>query len=546
MPKLSRREFIKLAGSSVALGTIGANFPFILRNKEAVNNLDKFDYIVVLMMENRSFDNMLGYLYTPENPPPYGQEFEGIAYRNLSNPIPPYADSSFVGNIPVYKDSIMNNPNPDPGEEYPHINTSMFGTVIPESNRFLPSDSMTAPFNLPDSLPQNYPMNGFVMDYINKFRSSQGRMPDYFEYKIIMSCFPPEIVPVISTLAREFAVCDHWHCSVPSQTFCNRSFFNSGASSGFVSNSPYPKWRQNIQETVFQRLQKYNKTWKIYFDHRDVFPMSLLIHFTELRHLASTHICSFDHFEDDCLKGKLPQYTFIEPRMIFAHNDEHPPAPLVGNDRWSVFPSSVIPGEILINKVYNIIKQSESPEGNNWMNTLFIITFDEGGGTYDHVQPPNAVAPYDPLPPSEMNFDFKRLGIRVPAVIVSPYIKKGTVINQSLTHTSVIKTMSNKWGIGNLTNRDLNSPDLSSIFNLTQMRGLDTYPDITPRQDKVQGDKEFFLNKNLNEYQRDIIGLAYALAYENGKLPDNIRTVKEGTSLLLELLEILKVSYLCT
>ncbi|MBL8007997.1 MAG: hypothetical protein JNJ56_10720, partial [Ignavibacteria bacterium] len=206
----------------------------------------------------------------------------------------------------------------------------------------------------------------------------------------------------------------------------------------------------------------------------------------------------------------------------------------------------VIPGEILINKVYNIIKQSESPEGNNWMNTLFIITFDEGGGTYDHVQPPNAVAPYDPLPPSEMNFDFKRLGIRVPAVIVSPYIKKGTVINQSLTHTSVIKTMSNKWGIGNLTNRDLNSPDLSSIFNLTQMRGLDTYPDITPRQDKVQGDKEFFLNKNLNEYQRDIIGLAYALAYENGKLPDNIRTVKEGTSLLLELLEILKVSYLCT
>ena len=546
MNKFSRRDFLKIAGSSVALGTLGSSFPSILKNKEVVNNLDKFEYIVVLMMENRSFDNVLGYLYTPDNPPPDGQQFEGVAYRNLSNPIPPYADSSFVGSIPVYKDSIMNNPNPDPGEEFPHINTSFFGTVIPDSNRFKTSEYMTAPFNLPDTLPEVYPMKGFLEDYINNFRATQGRMPDYFEYKIIMSCFPPQVVPVISTLAKEFAVCDHWHCSVPSQTFCNRSFFNSGASAGFVSNSPYPQWIQNTQETIFQRLAKHNKTWKIYFDHRDILPMSLMIHFSTLRPYAPTNVCSFEHFQEDCLRGELPQYTFIEPRLIFAHNDEHPPSPLIGEDRWSIFPSSVVPGEILINKVYNIIKQSESAKGNNWMNTLFIITYDEAGGTYDHVQPPVAVAPYDPQPPGEMGFDFKRLGVRVPTVIVSPYIKKGTVINQSLTHTSVIKTMSNKWGLGNLTRRDLNSPDLSNIFNLTQMRQLDTYPEITPRQDSVQGDKEFFLNKNLTEFQRDIIGIAYAHAYGNGNLPESVKTVKDGMSLLTELLKILKVSFLCS
>lgn len=546
MKNFSRREFLKLAGSSIALGTIGSSFPFILRDNQVVSNLDKFDYIVVLMMENRSFDNMLGYLYTPENPPPNGQQFEGVAYRNLSNPVPPYADSSsFVDSVHVYKDSIMNNPNPDPGEEYPHINTSLFGTVIPESNRFLTADTMSAPWNLPDTLPSVYPMNGFLQDYINNFKATQGRLPEYFEYKIIMSCFPPEVVPVISTLAREFAVCDHWHCSVPSQTFCNRSFFNSAASGGFVTNSPYPKWLQNTQETIFQRLQNHGKSWKIYFDYWDVLPMSLLIHFSTLRPFAGTNICSMDRFEEDCRNGNLPQYTFIEPRMIFFHNDEHPPAPLVGEDRWSIFPSSVVPGEILINKVYNAIKNSNSIKGNNWMNTLFIITFDEGGGTYDHVQPPSAVAPYDPLPPSEMDFDFKRLGIRVPTVIVSPYIKPGTVINESLTHTSVIKTMSNKWGLGNLTNRDLHSPDLSNIFNSSVMRSHDSYPEITPRQDSVQADKQYFLDKSLTEFQRDIIGVAFAHAYGTGNLPSDLKTVGDGISLMKELIKILKVSFSC-
>lgn len=187
MSNLSRRDFLKLAGASLAFGTLGSSFPTFLKNKEVVNGLDKFDHIVVLMMENRSFDNILGYLYTPEDPPPNGQTFEGVAYHNLSNPVPPYADSSFIGNVPVYRDSIMNNPNPDPGEEYPHINTSLFGTVIPDTNRFLEAENMFPPYNLPDSLPAHFPMNGFVQDYINNFRATQGRMPTFSEYKIIMS-----------------------------------------------------------------------------------------------------------------------------------------------------------------------------------------------------------------------------------------------------------------------------------------------------------------------------------------------------------------------
>lgn len=546
MKKISRREFMKLGSSTVALGALGSFLPSVFRNEEVINNLDKFEHVVVLMMENRSFDNMLGYLYTPDNPPPNGQSFEGIAYNNLSNPIPPYADSSFVGNVSVYPDSIMNHPSPDPGEEFPHINTTMFGTVIPDTNRFLSSCNMLPPYNLPDTLPETYPMDGFVKDYINKFMSSQGRMPTYSEYRIIMSCFPPQVVPVISALARGFAVCDHWFCAVPSQTFCNRSFLNSAQSNGYVTNScpSYSKWQLNTSETIFERLQSRGYKWKLYFDHLDVLPMSLLIHFNALRQYAPTNICSMEAFFDDCDNGRLPEYSFIEPRMIFFHNDMHPPAPLVGNQAWSIFPSSVTPGEVLINKVYNAIKNSNSSNGNNWRNTLFIITFDEGGGCYDHVQPPPAVPPGNTTN-NEMDFAFDRLGIRVPAVIVSPYIRSGTVINQTLTHTSIIKTLSEKWNLGNLNNRDLTSPSLANVFNLQSPRDPSDWPVTQPRDEYVQGDRDYYLNKPLISFQRGVIGLANSLAHGADRLPPGITTAGEGISFLKEILKILKVSYSC-
>ncbi len=547
MGKINRRQFMKLAGSSVALGALGSAFPSILKNSDVVNNIEKFDHVVVLMMENRSFDNLLGYLYTPQNPAPNNQPFEGIDYHNLSNPIPPYADSSFMGSVPVHRDSVMNNPNPDPGEEYPHINTSLFGTVLPDSNRFLDACDMGSPWNLPGTLPSTYPMNGFLTDYINNFKATQGRMPTYSEYKIIMSCFPPDVVPVISALAQGFAVCDHWHCSVPSQTFCNRSFINSAQSNGFVTNScpdGYTKWQNNTAETIFQRLQSRGFNWKLYFDHLDVFPMSMLIHFNALRPFAHDHICSMDAFFDDCAGGRLPEYTFIEPRMMFFHNDEHPPAPLVGNNNITTFPSSVTPGEKLIHKVYNAIKNSSSSVGNNWQNTLFILTFDEAGGTYDHVQPPGAVAPNNNTN-NEMDFQFNRLGIRVPAIMVSAYINSGTVINDNLTHTSVIKTMSDKWSLGNLTQRDLNSPTLHNYLTRENPRNPTDWPETKPRQEKIQGDKDFFLGKPMTGFQKDFVGLAGSIAYGNNSLPAGLETVSDGLSFLKEVIKILKVTYSC-
>src|SRR5262245_13365498 len=179
---------------------------------------NRMDHIVVVMFENRSFDNVLGYLYEPGEV----KSFEGVAGRNLSNPIPDYAPDADREVVPVHPAENMDTPNPDPGEEYQHVNTQSFGTVSPPDNRFKLAEVMEAPFNAPDNPNPQPTMNGFVTDYINAFHAETGRIPQYNEYAQIMACYTPDKMPVLSTLAKGFACFDHWFCEVPSQTFTNR------------------------------------------------------------------------------------------------------------------------------------------------------------------------------------------------------------------------------------------------------------------------------------------------------------------------------------
>ncbi len=133
--------------------------------------------------------------------------------KDLKNPIPQWAehgaDRKFV---PYGIASNMNTPRPDPGEEYPHINTDLFGLLDPK-NRFMPLAKMVAPYNAPD--PSRQPtMDGFVTDYISAFTAEKGRQPTYEEYSQIMAGYTPEQMPVTSTLARGFATFDRWFCEV--------------------------------------------------------------------------------------------------------------------------------------------------------------------------------------------------------------------------------------------------------------------------------------------------------------------------------------------
>jgi len=212
------------------------------------------------MFENRSFDNLLGRLYEPSEV----RSLEGVIGKDFKNPIPAWAehgaDRKFVGYGVAPN---MNTPHPDPGEEYPHINTDLFGIQNPK-NRLQPLARMVAPYNAPDYPRQQPTMDGFVADYISAFTAEMRRQPTYEEYSQIMTGYTPEQMPVISALARGFATFDHWFCEVPSQTFANRSFFHAATSSGYVINYPpadaFPV--HNSAETLFERLEAKGLTWR--------------------------------------------------------------------------------------------------------------------------------------------------------------------------------------------------------------------------------------------------------------------------------------------
>jgi phospholipase C len=382
------------------------------------------------MLENRSFDSMFGKLY------PKSSGFEGLT-GNESNPW--HKPDGSVQNCPVWNDSGMGPataviPDPDPGELFlQDMNVQLFGLG-----------------GVPGDAPP--PMSGFVDNYMR-----QPNAGDHCDPMAVMHYFTPDQVPVISTLAKAFGVSDQWHASAPCQTWPNRFFTHTGTAGGYVDNSPthFPY----SMPTIFSRLESKGRTWKVYF--HDV-PQAATL--AELWSETFTHFHHFqDDFEDDARKGALVNYSFIEPRYFpdrdfrLLPNDEHPP-------------HNVVLGEQLIARVYNAIRSAPT-----WKQTLLIVTYDEHGGCYDHVPPPLAVSP----DARTEEFAFNRYGVRVPAVIISPYMPPRSVVRSApaglkhrgppfpFDHTSILSTLRRLFDLGPaLTARDAVAPDLIGILSL--------------------------------------------------------------------------------
>jgi len=260
------------------------------------------DHVVVLMFENRSFDNLLGYLYSPAEL----RSFEGVQEPTPSNAVPPSVGGSESVEVSVHESPSFAVPYPDPGEEFPHVNTQLFGTVDPESNRVAPVGEMKAPFNAPTPAREVAPsMGGFVQDYINTFTTEMGRPPKPAEYAQIMACYTPAQVPVLSGLARGFACFDHWFCEVPSQTYANRSFFHAGTSSGFVLNGhPAGKFSlENDARTVFNQLEETGRSWRVYIDPLQMVSATGLIHARQLAPYFASHFRTIYDFYHDASQG---------------------------------------------------------------------------------------------------------------------------------------------------------------------------------------------------------------------------------------------------
>jgi phospholipase C len=436
-------------------------------------------HVVVVLFENRSFDNVLGHLYGPGD----GKTFEGVIGKGLSNPIPAWAEHGAERKVVPYTVATdMDAPNPDSGEEWYHTNTQLFG-VLHEHNRFKIGDEVTEPWNAPPA-GATPTMDGFVADYISTFTAEMGRQPTYDEYAQIMTGYTPEQLPVLNGIAREFGVFDHWFSEVPSQTFMNRSFWTAATSSGIVVNSPVKKWfALNDAETIFERLEHHGRSWKIYVME----PMRLsfhgVIHYPRLQHRLATNIVPFADFERDAAAGTLPDFSLIEPNFIAGHGDYHPAfgRALARNVDVGTLdpPSSMLAGEAFLERIFSAYRSSTSESGSNVWNTALLIGWDEPGGTYDHV-PPGPVPPPDPeAPAGELGFRFDRSGYRVPAILVSPWIPQGAVFNDEYRHTSLIATLRRVWDLGApFTQRDAGARTFDDLFTLEEPRDPETWAPI--------------------------------------------------------------------
>ncbi len=438
------------------------------------------DHVVLVLFENRSFDNLLGRLYNPGDVP----SFEGVIGKDLSNPIPPWAENGIEHRVVPYQIADdMDMPNPDPGEEYQHTNTQLFN-VLDDVNRFKDATQMVAPFNAPrdGQLPT---MDGFVTDYISFCTVEMKRQPTYNEYRQIMTGYGPEQVPVLSAIARGFGVFDHWFSEVPSQTLANRSFWTAATSSGFVVNRPATNFiHHNLAETIFDRLEQHGKTWKVYILEPDPVSFTGIIHMARLRDRFATNFVPFSEFEQDAAQGTLPDFSLIEPNLMAGHGDYHPAfgrALLPGVDVALDPPSSILAGEAFLARIYNAVQSSDSTAGSNALNTTLFIGWDEPGGTYDHV-PPGPVPPPDPTAPEgQLGFRFDRSGYRVPAIIISPWVEQGSVFTDEYRHTSMIATLREVWDLGDpFTGRDAAAKTFHHAFTLTTPRDPASWPAVSP------------------------------------------------------------------
>ncbi len=439
------------------------------------------DHVVVVMFENRSFDNLLGRLYQPGEV----ASFEGVIGKDLANPVPDWATDRSGGDAVRYGLAAgMNTPSPDPGEEYQHVNTQLFGIIDPLANRGVLAENMVAPFNAPPDPRQRPTMDGFVADYISAFAAEIGRPPTYAEYAQIMTGYSPEQLPVTSTLARGFATFDHWFCDVPSQTFANRSFFHAASSSGYVVNltpaDAFPL--HNTAETIFERLDQQGLSWRVYCDPPSHLSLTGVIHAPRLWPYFGTRFVSTDQFVQDAADGTLPTYSFIEPNLLYGHNDMHPAFDALFPGSPIDPPSSLLGGEALLAKIYNAVRSASSLQGSNAWNTLLVVTFDEHGGTYDHVPPPIAPPPHPASATGQLDFGFDRSGVRVPAIAISAWIPDQTVVTSQYRNTSVIATLRNRWQLGPpLTARDAIAADVAPVLTLQTPRDPADWPEVTAR-----------------------------------------------------------------
>jgi phospholipase C len=415
--------------------------------------LERIEHWVVLMFENRSFDSLLGHL-------PHIPAEDGLRGREIRLPSP-------AGEVLVQAVDDPTAPLPDPGEGYGNVNVQLWGRYLPTENAGrspypLFPEPMVAPFNLPEDA-GTPTMDGFAVDYFHNFRWQKKRKPTLAEVAQIGHVMSPRTAPVINTLAQEYAVFTRWFCEAPTCTLPNRSLFLAGTSLGKVDNDDIVSyaWDQRVP-TLFDLLTDAGLDWRAYYDESQVVP-ACAINLGGLHEVGRwrAHAAHRERFFADAAAGTLPTFSWVEPKLLFGPLDDYHP------------PTDVRSGEQLLAEVYDAVRSSPQ-----WESTALVVLFDEHGGCYDHVPPPSAPPPDDHE--GAEGFGFDRLGVRVPALVISPYTEHGMVVTDTFHSCSVLRTLRERFDLGPaLSRRDAVAPLLDVAFNRSDPRT--DRPDVRAR-----------------------------------------------------------------
>uniref|UniRef100_A0ACD6A7I3 Uncharacterized protein n=1 Tax=Avena sativa TaxID=4498 RepID=A0ACD6A7I3_AVESA len=438
----------------------------------------KIKTVVVVVQENRSFDHMLGWMKSL-NP-----EIDGVTGAETNRVVvaDPTSKTYTFGDRAEYVD-------PDPGHSAQAIYEQVYGTPF--------VDAQATPIT-PPGVPSP-PMSGFA-------QQAEKEKPGMAE--TVMNGFRPDAVPVYRELAREFAVCDRWFASNPASTQPNRMFVHSATSHGLVSNDTKTLVAGLPQTTIFDSLHDAGHSFGIYYQY----PPAVLLYrnLRQLKYAGNFH--PFDlEFRRHCREGKLPNYVVVEQRYfdlkILPGNDDHPS-------------HDVSEGQKFVKEVYEALRS-----GPQWKEMLLIVTYDEHGGFYDHVPTPavGVPSPDGIVSAAPFFFNFDRLGVRVPAFFISPWIEPGTVVHRpsgpeptsQFEHSSIPATVKKIFNLPSfLTKRDAWAGTFDTV--LTRDTPRTDCPATLPQPVKLRS-TEAAEHLQISEFQAELVQLGAALNGDHAK-----------------------------
>ena len=495
-------------------------------------------HVIYLMLENRGFDHFLGWLYPPSanQAPAYRlssyatdqRPFMGLSDALIAQLTNPYPNNKPAAQPVIKGARSPKTPSYNTGEDFPHIMNQMWGLGDPGDLWKDPGQWGNTVRDLMQRFPAA-PMNGYILDFNLEMQHAGVANPQPDQLSEVVETYLPEQLPVLAGLAQSFAVSDEWYCSVPSQTNTNRAFSLTGTSRGMVNNGFYTPHSRNpevrlIEQfkslhtdalprstgSLFEVLQASGFSWKIFWQAE--WPPRYLtsgVSWQYTRTLIQAledpqfdgNFVRFDADRNDNVLFKairertLPALTYIEPKWSGGASWTAKMR-LVGNEYHPVSDTTV--AEDFLRRLYEVLAQSD-PNG----DTLLVITFDENGGTYDHVVPPAAPAPanesvplphaphdkpglYNAISPTaqavpadqtvrtQFGFDFKSYGVRVPTILISNRLPPKTVFRSTVQgkvfdHTSIIASIlemadipRERWLLGE---RVLQAPTFTNLFS---------------------------------------------------------------------------------